>query len=91
MATYIFYNVFDPFLISDRMGNSKDQQRKSFKYLFLEKSRIDNLDSSAWSGTLGRWSSWANDTSDKSKDELLKSQNDFKEVLGEARKRLGAV
>ena len=67
------------------------KQRKVSKYLFLNKRWIGNLESSAWSGTLGRSSSWANDTSDKSRDELLKSQNDFKEVLGEARKRLGAV
>ena len=40
-------------------------------------------------GTLRRWSSWANDTSAESKDELLKSQNDFKEDLSEAQKRLG--
>ena len=36
-------------------------------------------------------SSPANGTSDKSRGGLLEGQCDFKEVLGEARKRLGAV
>ena len=66
---------------------------------------MGNLEASAWSGTLGRSSSRArvtsnnpeavsspaNGTSDKSRGGLLQGQCDFKEALGEARKRLGAV
>ena len=66
---------------------------------------MGNLEASAWSGTLGRSSfrakvtssnpeavsSPANGTSDKSRGGLLMGQCDFKEVLGRARKRLGAL
>ena len=65
---------------------------------------MGNLEAFAWSGTLGRSSfrakvtssnpeavsSPANGTSDKSRGGLLEGQCDFKEVLGEARKHLGA-
>ena len=66
---------------------------------------MGNLESSVWSGTLGRSSSRANvtssnseavsspanGTSEKSRGGLLAGQCDFKEVLGGARKHLGAV
>ena len=51
---------------------------------------MGDLESSAWPGTLGWLSSQANGTSDKSRGRLLEGQCDFKEVLDEARKRLGA-
>ena len=50
---------------------------------------MGDLESSAWSGTLGRSSSRANGTSDKSRGGLLEGQCDFNKVLGEARKGLG--
>ena len=49
---------------------------------------MGDLESSAWSGTLGRSSSRANGTSDKSRGGLLEGQCDFNKVLGGARKFL---
>ena len=57
----------------------------------LNKSWIGNLESSAWSGALGRLSFRANGTSDKSRGGLLEGQCDFNKVLGGARKRLGVL
>ena len=82
-----------------------NQNSEKFQNIYFSKMRrMGELESSAWSGALGWLSSRANvtssdleavslpanGTSDKSRGGLLEGQCDFKEVLGEARKRLGA-
>ena len=89
----------------EKGGLSMDQNSEKFQNIyFLKDETIGELESSAWSGALGRLSfranvtssdleavsSPANGTSDKSRGGLLEGQCDFKEVLGDARKRLGA-
>ena len=89
----IIGEVFAHFLMSDRGGVIDRPNSEKFQNIYFSKTRrMGELESSAWSGALGRLSfranvtssdleavsSPANGTSDKTRGGLLEGQCDFK-------------